>query len=189
MKIAALVGSLRQGSYNKQVVLTMQERYKDKLTIDLLDIGSLPFYNQDEEMNPPQVVRDFKKAIKEADGVIIVTPEFNWSVPGVLKNALDWASRVDKVFAGKPVMTVGASPGMLGTVRAQLHLREILSSPGMQARVLPPGGNEVLISVAHEKFDPETGQLTDEATLAFLDEVVDKFIAFVRETAAAGASV
>ncbi len=189
MKIAMLVGSLRQDSLNMQLALTIQERYKDKLDIDILDLRSLPHFDQDLELDPPEVVKGFKAAIAAADGVIIATPEYNWSVPGVLKNALDWASRGDKVFVGKPVMTVGATPGVLGTVRAQLHLREILSSPGMQAKVLPPGGNEVLINIAHEKFDTERKRLADAETLAFLDEVVDKFIAFVRETAAAGASV
>ena len=123
----------------------------------------------------------FKAAIAEADGVIIVTPEYNWSVPGVLKNALDWCSRGERVFVGKPVLTMGATPGMLGTVRAQLHLREILSSPGIQAKVLPPGGNEVLVNMAMNKFDPEQRRLVDEATLTFLDGVVEKFIAFVQE--------
>jgi Predicted flavoprotein len=181
MKIAALVGSLRQNSYNLQLALTLQERYKDKLDVDILDIRSLPHFDQDKELDPPDVVQRFKAAIAEADGVIIVTPEYNWSVPGVLKNALDWCSRGERVFVGKPVLTMGATPGMLGTVRAQLHLREILSSPGIQAKVLPPGGNEVLVNMAMNKFDPEQRRLVDEATLTFLDGVVEKFIAFVQE--------
>lgn len=178
LRIAMLVGSLRAESYNMQLAHTMRERYKDKMSVEILDIRSLPHFDQDAEQDPPQVVADFKRKIAGAQGVIIITPEYNWSVPGVLKNALDWASRVDKVFIGKPVMTLGATPGILGTVRAQLHLREILSSPGMQAKVLPPGGNEVLISLAPQKF--AGGRLVDEGTLAFLDSVVDKFIAFVQ---------
>lgn len=179
MNIVAIVGSLRKESYNMQLAKTLQERYKDKLNIEIADIRSLPYFDQDEENNPTQAVKDFKQAISSADGVIIITPEYNWSVPGVLKNAIDWASRVDKVFIGKPVMTIGATPGMLGTVRAQMHLREILASPGVQARILPPGGNEVLINFVNQKVHEHTGQLVDEATLGFLDEKISKFIEFV----------
>lgn len=180
MKILAIVGSLRRESFNMQLVKTMQERYEGKMDIELADIRSLPHYDQDEEANPPEVVRQFKARIANADGIIIVTPEYNWSFPGVLKNAIDWASRVDKVFVGKPVMTAGVTPGVLGTVRAQMHLRDVLSSPGVQARILPPGGNEVLIGGAMQKFDEMTGRLVDKATLEFLDGIVDKFLEFAK---------
>jgi chromate reductase, NAD(P)H dehydrogenase (quinone) len=180
MNIVTIVGSLRKESYNLQLFKTMEERYQGKLNMTLADIRSLPFFDQDEENNPPQAVKEFKEAISKADGVLIITPEYNWSVPGVLKNALDWASRVDKVFIGKPVMALGVTLGMLGTVRAQMHLREILSSPGIQARILPPGGNEVLVGLANQKFDAETGRLVDEGTLRFLDEKVKAFIDFVK---------
>jgi chromate reductase, NAD(P)H dehydrogenase (quinone) len=180
MNIVTLVGSLRKESYNLQLFKTMEERYQGKLNLTLADIRSLPFFDQDEENQPPQSVKEFKEAISKADGVLIITPEYNWSVPGVLKNALDWASRVDKVFIGKPVMALGATLGMLGTVRAQMHLREILSSPGIQARILPPGGNEVLVGLANQKFHAETGRLVDEGTLRFLDEKVEAFIDFVK---------
>jgi chromate reductase, NAD(P)H dehydrogenase (quinone) len=103
MKIVALVGSLRNESYNLQLVKTMQERYKDRFDLEIAEIRNLPHYNQDEEINPPQVVTTFKRQVADADGVLIVTPEYNWSIPGVLKNALDWLSRVDKVLVGKPV--------------------------------------------------------------------------------------
>jgi chromate reductase, NAD(P)H dehydrogenase (quinone) len=180
MNIVTIVGSVRKESYNMKLAKTMQERYKGKLNINIADIRSLPHFDQDEENNPPQPVKEWKEAVSQADGVIIITPEYNWSVPGVLKNALDWASRVDKVFIGKPVMTLGATPGMLGTVRAQMHLREILGAPGIQAKVLPPGGNEVLIGFANQKFDEPTGQLVDEGTLNFLDSKVDAFVDFVK---------
>lgn len=180
MKIVAIVGSLRKDSYNMQIAKTMQERYEGQLNIQIADIGSLPFYDQDQENNPPQSVKEFKESISNADGVIIITPEFNWSVPGVLKNAIDWASRVEKVFVNKPVMTLGATLGMLGTVRAQMHLREILSSPGVQARILPPGGNEILIGLVQQKVDEKTGKLVDENTLHFLDDKVNMFIDFVK---------
>jgi len=181
MKIVALVGSLRKDSYNMQLANTMKDRYQDKINIEIANLGVLPYFDQDEELNPPQVVRDFKQAISSADGVLIVTPEYNWSVPGVLKNAIDWASRVDKVFVGKPVMVVGVSIGAMGTIRAQLHLRDILSSPGIQAKLLPPASNEVLVNFAAQKFDVATGQLVDESTLHFLDEKVSNFIRFISE--------
>lgn len=183
MDIVVLVGSIRKDSYNMRVAKVMQARYKDKLNIDIADIGALPHYDQDEELNPPQVVVVLKEAIAKADGVIVITPEYNWSIPGVLKNAFDWASRGEKVFIGKPVMTLGATPGMLGTVRAQLHLRDILAAPGVQAHLLPPGGNEVLIGAVHEKFDEQTGQLVDEATLSFLDSKIDAFIDHIKSVA------
>lgn len=189
MDIVIVVGSLREQSLNKQLALTLQERYEGRLNISIADIGALPHYDQDDELDPPAVVKDFKASIARADGVIITTPEYNWSIPGVLKNALDWASRVDKVFAGKPVLPMGVTPGMLGTVRAQMHLREILSSAGMQARVLPPGGNEVLINFARDKFDPEHGRLVHDETIAFLDDVVDKFVALIEDSAETAARV
>ncbi|WP_077615948.1 NADPH-dependent FMN reductase [Caenibacillus caldisaponilyticus] len=179
MKITAIVGSLRKDSYNMWLAQNIKERYKDKLEVRIADIGQLPHYNQDEELDPPEVVKAFKKQVAESDGVIIITPEYNWSIPGVLKNALDWLSRVDRVLINKPVMTAGVSPVTLGTVRAQLHLRQILSAPGLSARVLPPAGNEVLVNFASEKFDAD-GRLIDENTLNFLDGVIDKFIDWIR---------
>lgn len=139
MEIMALVGSLRQQSYNMHLVKAMQEHYRDKMNVTIPDLGLFPFFNQDEENNPPLVVQQFKDAVAEADGIIIITPEYNWSIPGVLKNALDWVSRGERVMIGKPVMTLGATLGMVGTARAQLHLRDILSAPGIQANLLPPG--------------------------------------------------
>ncbi|WP_053367956.1 NADPH-dependent FMN reductase [Bacillus sp. FJAT-27245] len=174
MKIVAIVGSIRKDSLNMYLAKTMQGRYQDKLDIEIADIRSLPHYDQDEENNPPQSVKDFKQSIANADGVIIITPEFNWSIPGVLKNALDWASRVDKVFIGKPVFPMGVTMGTLGTIRAQLHLREILTA--LQAKQLPPAGNEVLIGFANQKFDARTGRLVDEQTLGFLDSKMEVFI-------------
>lgn len=177
MKLIALVGSIREESYNLALVETMKERYIDKVDISIVNIKDLPFYNEDVENDPSEVVKQFKREIAEADGVIIATPEYNWSIPGVLKNALDWLSRVDKVLTKKPTMIVGASIGQVGTLRAQLHLRQILASPGLQARVLPPAGNEVLVNFASSKF--ANGKLTDEPTLEFIDGVFDRFIGWV----------
>ena len=178
MKLVAIVGSLRKGSYNKQLADTIKERHGQTFGLEILDLSLLPHYNQDTENNPPESVIDFKRKVKEADGVIIITPEYNWSIPGVLKNALDWLSRVDKVLIGKPVMTAGAATGIMGTIRAQLHLRQILTA--LQVKLLPPVGNEILINHASAKFDEETGMLIDEATLSFLDVVIERFVNFIK---------
>lgn len=178
LKIVAIVGSIRKESLNMYLAKTMQERYEDKLDIEIADIRSLPHYDQDEESNPPQAVREFKQQIANADGVIILTPEYNWSIPGVLKNALDWASRVEKVFIGKPVFPMGVTMGTLGTIRAQMHLREILTA--QQAKQLPPAGNEVLIGFANQKFDAQTGRFIDETTLEFIDNKMELFIDLIK---------
>ena len=179
MKIVALVGSLRKGSFNMQLVKTIEKRYSHLFELEIADIGSLPHYNEDDEKTPSEEVKQFKQQIAQADAVIISTPEFNWSVPGVLQNALDWTSRVDRPLVGKPVLPMGASQGVLGTVRAQLHLRQVLMSMGVNAKILPPAGNEIFIGAAGQKF--ANGELTDEATLTFLDAVIDKFVAFAKE--------
>ncbi len=177
MKIVAIVGSLRKDSFNLQLVKTIEKRYSHLFEVEIADIGSLPFFNEDEEKAPSEVVKNYKKMIAEADAVLISTPEFNWSISGVLKNALEWLSRVDKPIAGKPVLPMGVSQGALGTVRAQLHLRQVLGS--IQANTMPPAGNEIFIGSARQKF--QDSELTDEATLKFLDQVVDRFVAFVKE--------
>ena len=183
MKLIAMVGSLRKDSFNLHLVETMQERYRDKFSIALADIRSLPHYDQDEEERAPDSVSLLARQVADADGVVIATPEFNWSYPGVLKNALDWLSRGIRPIQGKPVLTAGVSPFMMGTLRAQQHLRDVLQSPGIAAKILPPGGNEVLITFANEKF--RDGRLVDASALAFLDGVVEKFVNLVNSSTAA----
>lgn len=178
MKIVAIVGSIREESYNLKLAKYVQKRYDDTLDIEILNIREIPFYNQDMELNPPKVVRDFKKRVAEADAVLWVTPEYNYSIPGVLKNVIDWLSRVDKVLIGKPSWIMGATMGNLGTVRAQQHLRDILFCPGVGTPLLP--GNEVYIGAIHEKMD-EKGNLTHEPTIQFLDMVVDNFIKWTNQ--------
>lgn len=181
MDVVALVGSLRKDSYNLKLAKTIQERYANRFTLRIADIANLPLYNPDDEANRPEAVVELKRLVKESDAAIVITAEYNWSIPGSLKNALDWISRGERELRGKPVMTAGVTPTALGTVRAQLHLREILSSPGMWGRIMPPGGNEVLINFAEQKFDAQTGRLTDETTLEFLDGVFDRFLEFCKE--------
>ncbi len=178
MKMLAIVGSLRKESYNLQLALTVQERFRDRFEMEFADIKSLPHFNQDDEFNPPESVLTLRKQILDADGIIIFTPEYNWSIPGVLKNALDWMSRVEKVLIGKPLMAAGAAGGPMGTIRAQLQLRQILQS--LQVNFMPPAGNEILINMAAQKFDSEKLRLIDEPTLQFVDGVIFKFVDFVR---------
>ena len=177
MKIVALVGSLRKDSFNMQLVNTIEKRYSHLFEVEVANIERLPYYNEDDEMTPSAEIVNFKAMISGADAVLISTPEYNWSLSGVLKNALEWLSRVDKPIAGKPVIPMGVSQGGLGTVRAQLHLRQILSS--IQATTLPLAGNEIFIGAAGKKF--EGGKLTHEVTLQFLDEVINRFVVFVQE--------
>jgi chromate reductase, NAD(P)H dehydrogenase (quinone) len=142
------------------------------MTITVHDIADVPLYDFDveEQGDPPGVVR-FKEAIAAADGVLIATPEYQHGIPGVLKNALDWASRPPRgsVLFEKPVMIMGASPGMTGTARAQTQLRQTLTFDA--CRVLPPP--EVLMARIHEKV--EDGKLVDETSLGFLEETLARF--------------
>lgn len=176
MKVVALVGSLREGSFNQQLMNTIEQRYHTQFNLEVAPIGQLPFYNEDDELYPSKEVEHFKQLVKNVDAVFISTPEFNWSISGVLKNALDWLSRVDKPIAQKPVLLMGVSQGGLGTIRAQLHARQILTSVG--ANMMPAAGNEILIGGAGQKF--ENGALTHEVTLQFIDEVIERFMEFVK---------
>ena len=172
MKVVAIVGSIRKESLNKKLAEFIKSRYISKFDLEILSLNEIPMYNQDIENEPPQEVVDFKANVKAADAVLWVTPEYNGTVPGVLVNAIDWLSRVDKVMIGKPSIVMGASMGNLGTVKAQLHLRDILFAGGVASPVLI--GNEVYVGAAHTKFDSE-GNLTDEGTVKFLDTVMENF--------------
>lgn len=178
MKIAVLVGSIRKASYNKVLANHMKVRYRDRLDLDILPIEKLPMFSEDIELSPPEIVIEIRNRIKESDAVLIVTPEYNYSIPGVLKNALDWFSRVEMVMKGKPAMVMGASTGRFGTVRGQNHVRQILNSSGIGAINLP--GNEVYISNVADKID-ETGKLIDEYTISLLDRRIDKFVDWIKK--------
>lgn len=178
MKIVAIAGSISKNSYNKKLVSFIKRRYKDKVDIEIIDIGDIPMYNEDREMDPPKVIKDIRKKILASDGILISTPEYNHSIPGVLKNTLDWLSRVERVMLNKPGMIVGASMGVFGTVKAQIHLRQILNSGGIGVLTLP--GNEVFIGSIQDKMD-EKGNITDELTIKFLDNTMDEFIKWVEK--------
>jgi chromate reductase, NAD(P)H dehydrogenase (quinone) len=185
-RVVALAGSLRRGSFNRALVHAAQELTPEGMTIELTEIGGLPFYNADVEAegDPPSVAA-FKAALFEADGILIATPEFNAGVPAVLTNAIDWGSRLPgrAPLTGKPVAMVGASPGQVGTARAQLHLRQLLSH--VRARVLPPP--ELLVAMAHQRFDAEL-RLRDETTRELLAGLLERFARWIeRERVAAEA--
>jgi len=170
-KILAFAGSLRKGSYNKAVLRAAKELAPESLNIQIFDLEGIPLYNADVEAEgDPEQVRQFKEAIREADGLLIATPEYNHGVPGVTKNAIDWASRPAKnaPLNGKPVGILGASPGITGSARGQSQLRQAFEFTNSYCMPQP----EILVYRAHEKFDDD-GKLTDEATRRFLGKYLD----------------
>ena len=126
VKILGFVGSLRKSSYNKALMRVAVALVPEDATIEVFDLEGIPPFNQDLERQPPQIVKEFKAEIRKADAILIASPEYNYSVPGILKNAIDWASRPygDNAFEGKPVAIMSASIGHLGGARAQYHLRQ-----------------------------------------------------------------
>lgn len=185
-RVVAFAGSLRRRSFNRALIEAAREVAPSDFTIKAIEIGGLPFYDADlEAQGDPPAVTEFKTALASADGILIATPEHNDGIPGVLTNALDWGSRLPgrSPLAGKPTVVMGASPSQVGTARAQLHLRQVLSH--VQARVLPPP--ELLVARAHERFDAEL-RLTDEGTRRLLADLLRRFAIWIaRERAAAGA--
>lgn len=169
MKVVGLSGSLRRGSYNTAALRAAQELAPAGMTIEVGEIGDLPLYNDDVRVAgyPPAVER-LRSQLAAADALLLVTPEYNYSIPGVLKNAIDWASRPpDQPFDGKPVAIMGASPGLFGTARAQYHLRQML----VFLNAIPLNKPEVMIAQANAKFD-ESGRLTDEPTREFIRKLL-----------------
>ncbi len=179
LRFAVMVGSLRRGSFNAAIARALPALAPDGVTIAPLgSVGDFPLYNQDvQEKGFPPPVTAMAQAIAAADGLIIVTPEYNYSMPGVLKNAIDWLSRVPKQpFAMKPVLIQSASQGGYGGVRAQLHLRHSLVFVEARAFNRP----EVIIAAVQTKVDPATGEVTDPATRGFIADQLKAFAAFVR---------
>lgn len=177
MKIATISGSLRKASINTGLLNACRDVAPDGVTFEPLSIGDLPHYDGDlAASGDPETVAVFKAAIDSADGLLIATPEYNYSVPGVLKNALDWASRpaYRSVFAGKKTGMLGASYSIVGSARAQAHLKTIML--GMLAPVF--AYPEVLVGAAKEKFD-EAGNLTHADTRKHLSAFVSAFSTWV----------
>jgi chromate reductase len=149
----------------------------DGAMLETFDLAGIPVFHQDEEHNPPATVAELKRRIRAADAMLFVTPEYNYSVPGVLKNAIDWASRPygDSAWNGKPAAIMGASIGALGTARAQYHLRQIL----VYLNMFPINQPEVMIGNAAARFDKE-GNLTDATTKEFIRQLLQHLVAWTR---------
>jgi chromate reductase, NAD(P)H dehydrogenase (quinone) len=178
--VAGIAGSLRRASFNRGLLRAAIEEVPDGMTIQPLEIRDLPHYDADLDVDGgPESVRAFKAAIRASDGVFIATPEYNYSMPGVLKNALDWASRApERALHAKPVAIVGASPGRWGTVRSQLALRQMLMFPACRVMAEPM----LTIPAAREFFDAE-GNLTADETREQLIAVLDAFARWIRQLA------
>jgi chromate reductase len=173
MNVLVIVGSLRKGSFNRMTSNAALEVAPQGVTFEFADISDLPLYNQDtEDSGPPAAVRRFKDQIRAADALLFATPEYNYSMSGVLKNAIDWASRppTDNPFNGKPCAMLSASQGMFGGARAQYHLRQTC----IFLNLIPMNKPEVMVAKAQEKFDAN-GKLTDEATRKVLTSFMKSF--------------
>lgn len=183
LTILGIAGSLRRDSYNRSVLRAAQGLAPRNVRIETCEIGDLPLYNQDTEASPTPAVRELKRRVAAADAVLFVTPEYNYSVPGVLKNAIDHASRPygDNSWAGKPVAIMSASIGMLGGARAQYHLRQMFVFLDMHAVNQP----EVMIPNAADRFD-EQGNLTDEMSKQLIRGLLENLASLTR-TLQAGA--
>ena len=181
IKILGIAGSLRKESFNRRALRAAQGLVPSGAALEIVDLPDLPGFNQDNEKSPPAAVTDLKTRILAADAILIVTPEYNYSLPGVLKNAIDWASRPygDSAWKGKPVAIMGASVGALGTARAQYHLRQCFVFLDMPAVNQP----EVMISAAATKFD-QSGNLTDDMARKLIGQLLTNLCDLVRRHSA-----
>jgi len=177
MNILGVSGSLRKGSFNTALLRAASEYLPAGATLEIQSLGGVPLYNFDvEQAGTPETVDDLRKRIRASDGLLIATPEYNYSIPGVLKNALDWASRPpkDSPLTRKPIAIMGAG-GMMGTVRAQSHLRQILLCQDSRVMAKP----ELFVSRGQGKFD-ETGRLVEEATRQKLEKFLKAFAVWIK---------
>ena len=172
-RILGFAGSLRKSSYNKALLRAALELLPADTEFEIFDLEGIPPFNQDYEKQPPSKVKEFKEQIRAADALLIATPEYNYSVPGVLKNAIDWASRPygDNAFEGKPVAIMSASIGMIGGARAQYHLRQSFVYLNMH----PVNKPEVIVTYAPDKID-ENGRLRDENTRKLIRQLIESLI-------------
>jgi chromate reductase len=170
IRVLAFAGSLRASSYNKALVRAAVTVTPPNMTIEVFDLEGIPPYNADLENTPPQRVVEFKEKIRQADALLIATPEYNYSVPGVLKNAIDWASRpaVGNPLEDKPVAVMSASTGRFGGARAQYHLRLTFVFLNMY----PVNKPEVMLSDAAHNVD-ENGKVTNEQTVQLIRQLLE----------------
>jgi len=178
VKILGFVGSLRKGSYNKALMRAALELLPKDATIEVFDLEGIPPFNQDFEKQPPQIGKEFKAKIRKAEALLIATPEYNFSIPGVLKNAIDWASRPygDNAFEEKPVAVMSASTGRLGGARAQYHLRQSFVFLNMY----PINRPEVMMPNAREHVDAK-GNVTDETTRQLIQQLLEALVQWTRK--------
>jgi chromate reductase len=178
VNIIGFAGSLRKGSYNRALLRAALELLPKDAKLEIFDLDGIPPFNQDLENQPSEKVKEFKAKIRAADAVLIATPEYNYSMPGVLKNALDTASRPygDNALDGKPVAIMGASPGMLGTARAQYHLRQSCVFLNMY----PLNRPEVMVPFAQDKIDKE-GKVSDQKTREKIRELLESLVAWTNK--------
>jgi len=175
LNILGIPGSLRQASFNRYALVAAQSLLPPGVSLDLFGLDGIPAYNQDLDKQPPARVVELKARIRAADAILFATPEYNYSVPGVLKNAIDWASRPygDSAWQGKPVAVMSASVGVFGGARAQYHLRQTFVFLNMY----PVNQPEVMISGAAQRFD-ERGELTDEAARDLIRKLLAELVAW-----------
>jgi chromate reductase len=172
--ILGIAGSLRKGSYNMATLRAAQRLVPEGSRLEIFErLGEIPPFNQDDEATPPPAVVELKERVRAADAILFVTPEYNYSVPGVLKNAIDWASRPygDNAWDDKPAAIMGASISLLGTARAQYHLRQSFVFLNMH----PINTPEVMIPTAGDRFD-EQGNLTDEMSRKLIRDLLDQLV-------------
>jgi chromate reductase, NAD(P)H dehydrogenase (quinone) len=185
LTILGIAGSLRKASYNRGVLRAAQQLVPEGAKIELFELDGIPAFNQDEETNPPTRVTELKERVRAADAILFSTPEYNYSIPGVLKNAIDWASRPygDNAWNEKPVAVMGASVGAVGTARAQYHLRQSFVFLNMR----PTNGPEVMIGNAAQRFD-EQGNFKDEASKELIRKMLVDLVQWTRQLEAGKSS-
>jgi chromate reductase len=177
LRVLGFAGSLRKSSYNRAALRAAQSLTPAAATLEIYDLAPIPLYNDDvREQGYPPVVQDFRDKIAAADALVLVTPEYNYSISGVLKNAIDWASRPPgPPMSKKPVAIMGATQGLWGTTKAQHHLRQCC----VFLDLWPVNKPEVLIAQAQTKFDT-AGNLTDEATRKVIAELMTNLVAWTK---------
>lgn len=177
MKFIGIVGSTADISFNRILLKYIQRRFNDKFELQLVEVKDFPLFNQDIPLEEVPLVSAVARKIEAADGIIIATPEHNHTISAALKSFLEWMSSDLHPFDGKPVMVLGASYFAYGSSRAQLHLRQVLDAPGVNAVVLP--GNEFVLGDVKKVFD-DFNNLKDPGTIKFLEDCLDNFVTFVR---------
>jgi chromate reductase len=179
MRVLGIAGSLRKASFNRALLRAAQELAPEDMEITVFDLAPIPPYNEDvEKQGDPPPVAALKEAIRAADALLVVSPEYNYGIPGVLKNAIDWASRPPgkSPLNGKPAAIMGASPGMGGTIRAQLALRQAFLFTETPVMLKP----EIYVAKAQERFDADL-RLTDEKTRELVGKLLAALVPWARK--------